>query len=122
MGNSGRQMLEALMEGSTDTCAMAQLAQGKLRAKIPQLERALRGCSGAHQRFLIAQQLAHIDFLEETIERLSAEIAERMRPFEEALERLETIPGKLRHKPCDTGVPRGWREFASTRGGFISRR
>jgi transposase len=39
------------------------------------------------------EQLAHIDFLEETIEQLSAEIAERMRPLEEALERLETIPG-----------------------------
>jgi transposase len=36
---------------------------------------------------------AHIDFLEESIERLSAEIAERMRPFGEAIERLETIPG-----------------------------
>jgi transposase len=93
MGKSGRQMLNALIEGSTDTSAMAQLAVGKLRAKIPQLERALRGCSGAHQRFLIAQQLAHIDFLDETIEQLSAEIAERMRPFEEAIERLETIPG-----------------------------
>jgi transposase len=93
MGNSARQMLKALIDGSTDSSAMAQLAKGKLRAKIPQLERALRGCSGAHQRFLIAQQLAHIDFLEETIERLSAEIAERMRPFGEALERLETIPG-----------------------------
>jgi transposase len=93
MGKSGRQMLKALMEGSTDTSEMAQLARGKLRAKIPQLEQALRGCFGAHQRFLIAQQLAHIDFLEETIERLSAEIAERMRPFGEALERLETIPG-----------------------------
>ena len=93
MGKSGRQMLKALIEGSTDTSAMAQLARGKLRAKIPQLERALRGCSGAHQRFLIAQQLAHIDFLDETIEQLSAEIAERMRPFGEAIERLETIPG-----------------------------
>jgi transposase len=93
MGKSGRQMLNALIEGSTDTSAMAQLAVGKLRAKIPQLERALRGCSGAHQRFLIAQQLAHIDFLDETIEQLSAQIAERMRPFEEAVERLETIPG-----------------------------
>ena len=93
MGKSGRQMLKALIGGSTDTSAMAQLARGKLRAKIPQLERALRGCSGAHQRFLIAQQLAHIDFLEETIEQLSAEIAERMRPFEEAVKRLETIPG-----------------------------
>ena len=43
MGKSGRQMLIALMEGSTDPSAMAQLAKGKLRAKIPQLERALRG-------------------------------------------------------------------------------
>jgi transposase len=59
MGKSGRQMLEALIEGSTDTSEMAQLARGKLRAKIPQLEQALRGCFGAHQRFLIAQQLAH---------------------------------------------------------------
>jgi transposase len=93
MGKSARQMLKALIDGSSDTSAMAQLAKGKLRAKIPQLERALRGCSGAHQRFLVAQQLAHIDFLEETIERLSAEIAERMHPFGEAIERLETIPG-----------------------------
>ena len=93
MGKSGRQMLKALIAGSTDASEMAQLARGKLRAKIPQLEQALRGCFGAHQRFLIAQQLAHIDFLEETIEQLSAEIAERMHPLEEAIERLETIPG-----------------------------
>ena len=93
MGKSGRQMLKALIAGSTDTSAMAQLAKGKLRAKIPQLERALRGCCAAHQHFLIAQQLAHIDFLEETIERLSTEVAERVSPSEEAIERLETIPG-----------------------------
>lgn len=43
MGKSARQMLIALIEGSTDTSAMAQLAKGKLRAKIPQLERALCG-------------------------------------------------------------------------------
>ena len=72
---------------------MAQLARGKLRAKIPQAGAGPEGMFGAHQRFLIAQQLAHIDFLEETIEQLSAEIAERMRPFAEALERLDTIPG-----------------------------
>ena len=38
------------------------------------------GRSGAHQRFLLAQQLAHIDFLDETIAQVSAEIAERLRP------------------------------------------
>jgi transposase len=42
---------------------------------------------------LIAQQLAHIDFLDASLERLSAEIGERLRPFEPALERLQTIPG-----------------------------
>ncbi len=93
MGKSARQMLKALIAGSTDASEMARLAKGKLRAKIPQLEQALRGCFGAHQRFLVAQQLAHIDFLEETIERLSAQIAERVSPFEEVIERLETIPG-----------------------------
>ena len=36
MGKSGRQMLKALIEGSMDTSAMAQLARGELRAKIPQ--------------------------------------------------------------------------------------
>jgi transposase len=94
MGKSGRHMLKALIAGSTDASEMARLAKGKLRAKIPQLEQALRGSFGAHhQRFLVAQQLAHIDFLEETIERLSAQIVERVGPFEEVIERLETIPG-----------------------------
>jgi len=41
MGKSGRQMLKALIAGSTDASEMAQLARGKPRAKIPQLEQAL---------------------------------------------------------------------------------
>ena len=106
MGKSGRQMLKALMEGSTDTSAMAQLAKGSCRRRSRSWSRLCRGCFGAHQRFLVAQQLAHIDFLEETIERLSAEIAERMRPFGEAIERLETIPGGAAHGGGDTGRDR----------------
>jgi transposase len=70
------------MAGSTDASAMTQLAEGKPRAKIPQLEKALRGYFGVHHCFLVAQQLVHMDFLEETSERLGAEIAERVRPFE----------------------------------------
>jgi len=93
MGKSGREMLTALVEGASDPAALAQLAKGRLREKIPQLERALVGDLGPHQRFLIAQQLAHIDFLDETIERVSQEIAARVRPFEEEIARLDTIPG-----------------------------
>jgi transposase len=93
MGLSGRQMLAALIGGETDAAAMAQLAQGRLRDKLPELERALAGRVGAHQRFLLARQLAHVDFLDASIAEVSAEIAKRLRPFEAELERLATIPG-----------------------------
>src|SRR5215831_10485315 len=86
-------MLEALVAGATDVTAMAELARGKMRDKRATLERALAGRFGPHQRFLVAEVLADIDFLEETIERLSGEIGERERPFEAVLERLDTIPG-----------------------------
>jgi transposase len=79
-----RRWSEALVRGAADAPALAQLARGRLREKIPQLEQALTGQFQAHQRFLVAQQLAHIDFLDEVIdeviERVSAEIAQRVRP------------------------------------------
>jgi transposase len=93
MGLSSRQMLAALVAGQTDAGAMAQLAQGRLRDKLPQLGRALAGCIGPHQRFLLARQLAHIDFLDAAITEVSAEIAARLCPREDELERLATIPG-----------------------------
>jgi transposase len=93
LGRSGREMLEALVAGETNPAVMAELARGKMRDKRATLERALAGRFGPHQRFLVAEVLAHIDFLDETIERLSAEIGERERPFEVVLERLDTIPG-----------------------------
>ena len=93
LGQSGHDILVALVSGTSDAAALAQLARGRLREKIPQLEQALSGQFGPHQRFLIAQQLAHIDFLDASLERVSAEIGERLRPFESALVRLQTIPG-----------------------------
>jgi transposase len=93
LGKSGREMREALVAGTTEAALLADLAKGKLRAKLPELERALAGRFGAHHRFLLAQQLAHLDFLDETVEQVSAEIAERLRPFMATLERLDTMPG-----------------------------
>jgi transposase len=93
IGKSARAMIELLLAGSVDVARIAQLARGKLRVKIPQLEQALAGEVGPHQQFLIAQQLAHIDFLDDALEHVNAEIQERMRPYEEELDRLDAIPG-----------------------------
>jgi len=93
MGKSGREMLDLLVAGETDPTVLAQCARGRMKEKIPQLERALAGRFGPHQRFLVARQLAHIDFLDRAIEEVSAEVATRMTPFEEEIALLDTIPG-----------------------------
>ena len=93
LGVSGRRILDALVAGTTDAEALAELAKGALRRKLPQLPQALAGRVGAHQRFLIAQHLAHLDFLEEHLAQVSAEIADRLRPVQDVLARLDTIPG-----------------------------
>ncbi|MDO8691440.1 MAG: IS110 family transposase [Dehalococcoidia bacterium] len=93
MGRSGREILGALVAGTMDAQAMADLARGKLRQKLPQLMEALGGQMGDHQRFMLTQQLGHIDDLDETIALLDAEIEERMRPFAKLIERLDAIPG-----------------------------
>jgi transposase len=93
LGKSGREILAGLAEGRTDAAALADLAQGQLRKKLPTLERALVGRFGAHQRLLVARQLAHLDELDGLIAEVSAEIAERVRPFEDAVDRLDSSPG-----------------------------
>jgi transposase len=71
MGVSARAILAALVEGRADPAAMAALAQGRMRRKIPVLEQALTGLVRDHHRQLLALQLAHIDFLDEQIDTLS---------------------------------------------------
>jgi transposase len=120
LGVSGRAILEAIVDGQADPETMAQLAKGRMRSKLPELEKALTGIVRDHHRFLLAQQLAHIDFLDEHMAGLSAEIERRIHEmsqpqepsprdsetqsetptenpeppsFEEAVELLDTVPG-----------------------------
>jgi transposase len=93
LGVSGRAMLDALLAGGTDPEALAELAKGRLRAKLPALKEALRGHFRAHHALLVSEILAHVDYLEEAIERLSGEIARVIAPFSRQVELLDTIPG-----------------------------
>jgi transposase len=93
LGVSGRAMVEALVTGTTDPHVLAELARGKLRAKLPALRRALQGRFRRHPAFLVEQILAKIDFLDETLDRITAELDERLVPFAPMLANLDTIPG-----------------------------
>lgn len=122
LGRSGREMLDALVAGRTEVGDLAQMARGRMRDKIPQIEKALQGSFADHQRFLVARQLVHIDQLDALITEVGAEITARLtlatsppgepspfaqdqdtplgdpapldpRPNVEALSRLTTIPG-----------------------------
>jgi transposase len=93
LGRSGRDMLDALLAGGRDPEAIAQLARGRLRAKLPDLRRALEGRFCGHHALLVRRILAKLDFLEEAIAELSADIDRLMAPFAAELELLDTIPG-----------------------------
>jgi transposase len=93
LGMSGRDMLNALVTGTRDVEVLSQLARGRMRTKLPQLQAALTGRFGAHHALLIGEILAHLDYVDASIERLSTAIDEVIAPFADARDRLATIPG-----------------------------
>ena len=86
LGASGRAMLAALCEGTTNPELLAELAKGALRRKIPALREALAGRFDRHHALWIGAILNHIDFLDEQIDALSELIEEEIRPFALAVE------------------------------------
>jgi transposase len=92
LGKSGREMLEAILAGEQRPETLAELARGRLRAKLPQLRQALEGRVRAPHRVLIRHVLAHIDFIEEQLAQLTTEIGAALTPFDGAVAVLETIP------------------------------
>jgi transposase len=93
LGVSGRAMLETLVAGTTDPAVLSDLARGKLRKKLPALRQALTGRFRSHHAVLVTHILAHLDYLDEAITELSEQIEEQIRPFEQVVQALTTIPG-----------------------------
>jgi transposase len=125
LGKSGRAMLDALVAGTTDPDVLADLALGKLRAKLPALREALQGRFEAHHAIVIGAILAHLDFLDEQIARLSEAIQEQLDPRMAAgVELAATITGVARRTAevmvaeigCDMSAFRTARHLASWAG------
>jgi transposase len=93
VGVSGRAMLAAMVAGTEDPQLLADMAKGILRNKRDQLEEALHGFMGPHQRMLLESHLRHLDFLQAEVDQLDEEVNRRMGPFEDALQRVQGIPG-----------------------------
>jgi|SRR5579884_453651 len=93
MGVSGREMLRAIIQGKTDPTELAELARGRLRGKIPQLQQAAQGNLTEHHRFLLEQWVGVWDELEVRIKKFDERIEEQMRPFEPVAKAWRSLPG-----------------------------
>jgi transposase len=89
----GRAMIEALIDGERRPGVLADLAKGKMRVKIPDLELALEGRFGDHHALMCRLHLDHIGHLDEMIAALDAQVEVMMAPFRAERELLTTIPG-----------------------------
>ncbi len=90
---SSRRIIEALISGERDPEVLAEMAKGRMRAKIPHLAEALAGHFGAHHGVVCRRIIDHIDFLDRSIAALSEEITTRLVPFETAVALMMSVPG-----------------------------
>jgi transposase len=93
LGVSARAMLAALIDGQRDPAVLAQLARGRMRAKLPELNEALLGRFSEHHAFLCRMHLRRVDELDADIAEIDTRIGTLMQPMQARIERLLTIPG-----------------------------
>ena len=144
LGESGRDMLNALIAGEEDAKKMAELARGRLRSKIPQLQEALHGHVTEHHRFMLKLHYEHVLYVEGLLKQVTDQIGRLIDtgnldptapkpdvpeseapaapedsplPFEEAANLADEIPGINRHAAEDILAETGtdMRQFPSER-------
>jgi transposase len=92
-GVSGRLMLDALLRDQTTPAEMAELAKGRLRAKLADLKLALDGVMEAHHRQLLSMQLDRLDKLAGDLRQLDAKLEAKLKPYAHQMELLDSIVG-----------------------------
>jgi transposase len=92
LGVSGKAMLRGACEGESDPAGAGRSRQGQAAREAASAACRLEGRFRGHHALLVSHLLAHIEYLDETINSLSEEIEERVRPFERQVQMLCTIP------------------------------
>lgn len=93
LGVSGRAILNAIVAGERDPKKLAKLGDGRLHASQAQLQEALFGRIRDHHRFMLRLHLSQIDAVDDAILQLERRVAQLLTPFEDIVERLQTVPG-----------------------------
>jgi len=92
-GVSGQKILDALVNGEEDPGTLVGLADARIQKKRAALEQALVGQLSPTLTFVVKHQLRHLHELDDLIAACDAGVEERMRPFADAIARLDEIPG-----------------------------
>jgi len=100
LGVSGQLMIEALIAGEQQPERLAELARGRLRSRMPDLELALAGRIRPHHRFMLNEHFSEWKALAERIKRIDQEIDQRIVPFEHAVTLWQSVPGIDRVTAC----------------------
>jgi transposase len=95
-GVSARAMVPGLIEGETAVQALAALARGRLRSQRAALEQALAGRMQPHHACLLTAHLSPVEYLDESMERFTAERQDRLHEAEAEMTRRDTMPGMSR--------------------------
>lgn len=93
LGVSGRLMIEAIIAGKHDAEQLAQVARGRLRRRLAELELALEGRVSDHHRYLLKQLMEHKRFIEQQVAEVETQIERQVQPFQQEVELLRTVPG-----------------------------
>lgn len=93
LGQSGRAMLEALIDGETDPERLADLARGTARHKRRELIESLHGRVTPHHRALLKLHLDLIGALQSALKEVDDSVGKALAPISYAAELLKTMPG-----------------------------
>lgn len=92
-GKSGMTILKAIVSGETDPVVLSELAEGRARDKIPEMQKSLQGRISEHQQKMLKHQLGHIESLTALIMDLDADIKKKTESINWAIEALDDMPG-----------------------------